>query len=1330
MAAYAGTPTVKLYGGTVENNVYGGGLGATAITGGTSVTMEGGMVSNDVFGGGSQADVTGSVSVSIKGGTVVNDVYGGGALANTNTANWDGDGSVQYVALTVKADPTDEELAAGVLKTGVTPVAGYFTEAAGVYTRITNPDAKADGGTTYYKKAVNGTWAEGKTSASNTTTVSLTGGYIGNAYGGGLGNSTTAANVYGDVTVTVNEGVTNPAAGIVFNQFVEHPVIGGTDYPTPTKGRVFGCNNFNGTPTGEVTVHVYATRQIQKDTENTILPGHGSSDRKFSYEIQAVYGGGNQADYLPATGKKSHVIIDGCDETSIEKVYGGCNSAVIPETDVLINGCYDIGYGFGGGNGGRPIKKEDGNWYENEGAIVIGTARIECRGGKIGQVFGGGDSKGSCGNTAPVIPEQGTGTCPLWITRLYGAGNEGDVTHVNIILAACSGNAIEYVHGGSYNAHVHGGITLTITSGILKNVYGGNDSEGGIEGDITVNIEETDGCNPIIIQNLVGGGNEAAYPGTLKSGGVETPIARHGKITVNVKSATRIDNIYGGSFNAEADADTEININMMKGNKAGTTVNIPKEFSYIPNISGISNNPDGKTIHCTIDDAIGTIGNVFGGGKQGIVKGNTQVNINSSAKVYIMKRNGSGQVLDTSGNPITTTSGQNIPAGITIDCTDAHDTKGAHITGNVFGGGENANVTSSERAANTGNCEVYICANKTGEGTYDPVAEGAEKVTISNGNVYGGGSNADVHGNTRVTMAGGYVFDGVYGGGLHGSVGSAAVDGEGNPLPSAIEYHTGAEAHAGCVGKIVTYKTGTGKCTVVVSGGQVGPAETAWENGGMKNTGNLVGYEGGPVDVGFVFGAGRGEVENPVTDKDADFRTFVKETDVTIGGTALIMASVYGGGENGRVLGDTHVMIQGDCQIGCGEEKVDPLDRHKPVRYTAPQWAGENPSDFTECASWVYGKDTNGDGIKDQFLPYDPLAKPGDTDASTTGTDGHTYYGCVFGGGSGYYPYKKADGTHEWLRSAGQVFGNTRIDITGGHILTCVYGGNETTDVGTYTKNDKGFPIVWSSGGKCTINMVGGTIGVPRTEERMKAHPVTCYLFGAGKGDQRTHFNTWTNVQETEVNVSGTARIFGSIFGGGEDGHILGDAKVNIGGTVKIDLNGDGDTDDSGETFTADSKLKIGTTGTSYVDGNVFGGGRGFSGVALTAGSTGGNVEMNITSGTMLGSIYGGGRLASVGIGFTPPEDIYYGQLIDDIDENHNGNMEPAELKHGHITINISGANTVIGNGTTETGAGHPISGNVFGGSMGRITLLDNKTRIPLWPKQAVATTVSMVVAS
>jgi hypothetical protein len=101
--------------------------------------------------------------------------------------------------------------------------------------------------------------------------------------------------------------------------------------------------------------------------------------------------------------------------------------------------------------------------------------------------------------------------------------------------------------------------------------------------------------------------------------------------------------------------------------------------------------------------------------------------------------------------------------------------------------------------------------------------------------------------------------------------------------------------------------------------------------------------------------------------------------------------------------------------------------------------------------------------------------------------------------------------------------------------------------------------------------MTGGTIGVPRTLAQIAAHPLTCYLFGAGKGDQRIFFNKTTNVKEVEVEVSG-GRIYGSVFGGGEDGHVM----KNVTMTIKGNAN-------------------IGTWGTSYVDGNVFGGGRGFS---------------------------------------------------------------------------------------------------------------------------------------
>ena len=1365
MGSVTGNTLVTISGGTIgydgidNGNVYGAARGAEGITkdyahvGGSSVTISGGTVKNNVFGGGERGSVKGSVAVNVTGGQVINDVYGGGALADTNTDNWVND------ALT--ADGYHE---VSGLTTGSSFVQGLYT-AQNSEALITDKNAKAEGETTYYRYGT-----------SYNTTLNLTGGIIGNAYGGGLGQkigiddatSDIAANVYGDVSVMVN-GTAFTDEDKTYSEYWYIPTSG-TEYvkktlekplSVPFTGRVFGCNNINGTPKGNVKVTVRRTKRI--NDAGVVVDDHVVN----KYEIRGVYGGGNLSDYTPATNKNTSVDIHNCEHTKIEKVYGGGNSANVPTTDVKIYGCLDIHYVFGGGNGADVIHRNN-RWEENDGANVTGDAHVVLYGGTISDAFIGSDTKGSVNNATSEVTSSSGGDCDLKVTNYYGSSKRSDVYgDVNITISACSNSQVENVYGGSYDAQIHGNITMTITSGILKNVYGGNDRLGSIGGNITINIEEADACQPIIIQNLYGGGYNAPYPGegakkitnekdesghytgagvsynseTGTYTGLTYADVTSGDITINVKSCTRIDNIYGGGLgsNAIVTGNTRVNVNMAKGAWAGQVRPDLSDYTgeTIPNVQSgegyreknftvgesvtdyykLTYSSEDKTYNFTkitgsetavagmhyyekvssdyvINNDIGTIGNIYGGGDAGNVYGN--------ASVYIASQNTIDQLVY---NPAL--EGSNKYENKTFNVL------GAHITGDVFGGGNQADVT--------GNSEVYIC---TADGTTS-VAEGTSGVTIQgtdfqgvfgggnkgnvegnsyvylgggavNQSIYGGGCEANVLGNTSVTMLKGYVYDGVYGGGLQGSVGTVTARESKNH--DGTNHNT---SHSGCVGgRPKTYADNTGKCTVIINGGQVGPIEVATK--GMKNEGG-----DGPVDVGFVFGAGRGDVVNPDDDPDADFYTYVKETEVTISGTALIMASVYGGGENGRVLGDTHVKIQGG-QIGCGE-----APGNVPKIYTEDEWTSENAATFKECLSWDY---------KAPFLPHDPYAEASDEEDAKIGTDGHTYYGSVFGGGSGYFPYQKADGTHEWLRSAGVVYGNTVIDITGGHILTCVYGGNETTDVGTYTNNDKGQPLVKVSGGKCTINMVGGTIGVPRTDEDAQAHPVTCYLFGAGKGDQRTRFNTWTNVQETVVNVSGTARIFGSVFGGGEDGHVLGDAKVNIGGEVKIDLNGDGDTDDEGETFTAHETLKIGTTGTSYVDGNVFGGGRGFSGLALTAGSTGGNAEVNISAGTMLGSVYGGGRLASVGIPFTSPTDNSYGQLLDDVP-----NEDPTKAKtYGHITINISGG--TIGTTTTSDDDIHPVGGNVFGGSMGRITLLDGSLN-DLWPRQAVVKLTNVTIS-
>ncbi len=478
--------------------------------------------------------------------------------------------------------------------------------------------------------------------------------------------------------------------------------------------------------------------------------------------------------------------------------------------------------------------------------------------------------------------------------------------------------------------------------------------------------------------------------------------------------------------------------------------------------------------------------------------------------------------------------------------------------------------------------------------------------TLDQGNVFGGGEESSVGGNTTVTISGGNIYGSVFGGGDIGSVGTFTKDDAGKPT----ECTTG------------------GKCTVTVTGA----ANIGHDNMQM------------PDDWGHVFGAGRGTTSHEAAEKvggNIDHVAYVDTTEVTIGvlnaaidASPLIKASVYGGSENGHVLHGTKVVINSG-QIGVGKN----ISR----RYTAEEWSSGNQ--LAPCASWDYVE--NGD-VYDPYAPEGgwgddhPELQPG----NTTATDGHTYYGNVFGGGSGVIPV----GAGEWQRASGLVEGSTKVIINGGHILTSVYGGNEQTDVL----------------GETSVEMNGGTVGVPRDSTTIMTNPAICYVFGAGKGDKRTAFNTWTNVAKSNVTIKG-GTIYGSVYGGGEDGHVLGDAVTSI--------------EQANE-----KTVIIGCNGKSGYDGNVFGGGQG-SVTALTAGVVGGNVDLKIKKGSMYGSVYGGGRLASVGTHFEAPDDPNYGKL------NNDGGVD----KHGNISANLTG-------GT--------IDGDVFGGGMGTQEEVDNKDRL------------------
>ena len=645
-------PEVNIIDGTVSGNVFGGGKGSTAVVDGNPAVTVGDnnpnhtvVIDGNVFGGGEAADVKGSITIDILAGTINQDVYGGGALANTNTSN-----ATDY-----------------------------------------------------------GTNVETLSSTSTyTTTVNLKGGSIRDVYGGGLGQkpgyngasideSDVPAYVYGDVTVNLNEGVADDGKGCIVE-------------------RIFGCNNVNGTPLGATTVHVYKT---QNEESTRITNGGGVEDAKEydRYDVAAVYGGGNLASYSPVKADSNNdseqeqahtnVIIDGCDRTSIEYVYGGGNAAPVPASIVTVNGAYEIGYVFGGGNGKDDILV-NGVLQSNPGANIgfkddgftssgTGTTTVELYGGKIHEAFGGSNTLGNVRVSSNVFLEQADETCPIEVDEVYGGGNHAPQDGTTNLTMGCIPYMAQ-IYGGSKQANINNGIELTITSGGFGKVFGGNNLGGTINGPIEINIEQT-GCLPIEIDELYLGGNHAGYSvfgykydnGTLvprtnaQDGEDYTEPSAVSQLyddpVINIKSAKRISTVFGGGLEAILVGNPTINVNMVEG---WITGEYNGTISSQYNIKDGTDNPVMTFLkEISGETEIGTIGTIFGGGNEGDVIGHTTVYIGTEQIVTLKSVDSASDVPASPGNHGITISGTTVSAEV----------KGATITGNVYGGGNAAAVT-------------------------------------------------------------------------------------------------------------------------------------------------------------------------------------------------------------------------------------------------------------------------------------------------------------------------------------------------------------------------------------------------------------------------------------------------------------------------------------------------------------------------------------------------------------------------------------------------------------------------------------------------------------
>jgi hypothetical protein len=1385
-AAHVGYSIVNVSGGNVSEGVYGGCESSGDVKFDATVNLTGGSIgatgslanrADGVFGGGlgEATNVVGNVEVNLNGSTVYGDLYGGSALGKVNTYGSSRSfvnilsgtilGDVYGGGFGRLADPGNSITAAEADVNGKVYVTVGTIDASGDYIGGASISSYDDNGAALISAYRSGTPKGGSIYGCNNIN--------------GTPKDSVIVTIYGVQPVN-GADVSDTNANYRLEKFALDQVFGGGNKSSysPQSDQaivthIYSCDNtirrvFGGSNASHATrVHliidggrygdVYAggNGEVQQAnvTDYLFVGRHGGKFGGFTNQ------GNNLSNVPTGTNYVSDLDGDSCGTTNIYDMFCGNNDGpsyndivrtITCGENVKVRNLYG-GCNKGDQNGDINVVVEGGEIDNVFGgckgtpetpANVNGDINLTIKGGTIKNVYGGCDVNGNVTGTITVnVLDNEDGTCVLNLTNVYGGGRNahyqpttaGLYPKVNIKHIKSGKSIMGNVYGGGYgeDAYVVSNPVVSIgdttdghadrTAKIDGIVFGGGE-RAEVRGNATVNVKKAN----TTVTNIFGGGNHANVTGNVDvvignsaagptvngdvygGGGFahtgtigNTSTDYHNIVTLN--NGTVHGNVYGGGLgddNNEAKvfgpvyvkvyggtADSVFGCNNFKGAPQSTVAvdvygcdtlgtvfgggNLaaaslaPKVMVHncTPKIGVVYGGGNAAAVSAT-DVTIygGTIDSVFGGGngrvKEAPVDGTSTVKIHGgTVKNVFGGNNTSGNIADT--------------IGVTIDAlAETGHSLCTMAVGNVYGGGNLAIYAPSAESAK-------------GKDKFSP------KVTIKSGTiegtVYGGGKGIEssltaglVKSNTLVDMQGGTVKHSIYGGGELASVGD-------------IDFGVSTIAAV----------ANTGLTKVLISGGVVGDIN----NARMPSTTDPEGDE-----FGYVFAGGKGVVDS-VTCGNANKLALVDSTYLEISDSALITASVYGGCENGMTLGNTHVKISGG-QIGTGHyttKEGNTVTHHWDAAYSEEQWTAaknavvngtmgsyisSNP--FHECDHFPFGVIPTG-GDKPEYNVYDIYAGEEDYNpegASKVASNGHSFYGNVFGGGSGYYPFWDATNKKSvWRRTAGRVNGNTLVEITGGHILTGVYGGNEYTDVL----------------GRCTVKMSGGTLGVPRSLESIEAHPVTCYLFGAGMGDPRTGFNTWTTVDSVYVEVSGGI-IYGSVFGGGEDGHV----KRNVNVVVK------------------DNAI-IGTWGTSYVDGNVFGGGRGFKSDALTAGVVAGNVTVDIQGGTMLGSIYGGGRLASVGT-----------HLVDVNDGNY-GKMQENE-EHGFITVNVSGGtignnyefvyvdpNTEINNTWRANNhlphtefddnkrVSHTKGGNVFGGPMGRLEKIASTEKNPLWSRLGMA---------
>lgn len=760
--------------------IYGGGYGENSvIRGNTEINLSGNARILKAYGGGEKGSVTGNTIVKLDNNLAIPQdalnvykVYAGGyagPVGGNTTLNLLGGSVMSAFAGACNANiagTTEIIIGAG------TPGVPYVSHA--VYGG-NDFGGTIEGSNLYTVEFKNGDKDSTKHVRSQTY-VQYNNGKIGRAiYGGSYGSyAYNNDKIYGNLEdhiyptikalFTAQDG--DPDGTIVTNTFVDiaststssDDIIGSDNSESVLTMIAGGGRGYKGLPD-----------YVEVGRTYLLLHGATYANRNNQLMAHRVYGGGNLS-------KVGNTHIDAY-SGSFGQIFGGTHgvkTAVAGDLAASYD-CANTTINYYGAMGSANMNLFGTG--ANSGAT--GTATINLYAGNVGNVYGGSLAEGYTAVTRINVPNSSN---KVIANAIFGGalgeseGRPCDVGVSNVVFASAIARVNEGIYGGNHTARATKETNVTINVPVknqyenLLSIYGAGYGDGTVAGFTKVTLNA--GAE---VANVYGGGREGRvyngynyYDNTtgLSQYSNHTNKYAHWEID-NEKSNTLIQingsdannlahvtgNVYGAGLgienpqtkaNANTRGTTKVHLNggtvdgdIYGGGFAGTMLSKETEtsndevFRYDENIASL----------CVIDG--GQVRNVFGGGYQGNIEGNSGVSI---------------------GTKTGTSFFDGVPT----------------ILRSAYGGGEMAVVTGTS-TVNMYNGYIGYRYDATSTATneedkYLPElklnADDEANLLSENGNLYGAGfGEGAVVMNTRVRLYGGTIRNGLYGGGEIAAVG-------------------------------------------------------------------------------------------------------------------------------------------------------------------------------------------------------------------------------------------------------------------------------------------------------------------------------------------------------------------------------------------------------------------------------------------------------------------------------------------------------------------------------------------------------------------------------